>query len=319
MTRGRKPTSAPEIIEPQIDSEAGAQALEVMRSNAAHEQQEAFSGVFTLGRNVGAALMASMVKNFSAAAEVRAFEEINKSHAFKHLQIPMPDGVPRPAENIDEFCRVVFGRGYKAMSDQKVLLRQLGEEAYENANRLSLNRSQLRLLLTLPEDERNAVEEAMRDGSKGEVVTLIQSLANKLDETREQLEHMKGELQAVQEISAEKTAEIERLREERIRIRKQPPDVVQAELAAETAQHVTEAAAKLRTTVRSAFTAMAQHFVEHGGGDCRHVMAGHVAELQRALNELREDFNLRDFEGDGTPEWMNWPGPDGGPEPAAAA
>lgn len=177
------------------------------------------------------------------------------------------------------------------------------------------NQSKLFEMLVLDDDQ---VEELELTGQTGEL-SLDDIATMSVKELRAALREARAEHQAVQEISAEKTAEIERLREERIRIRKQPPDEVQRELAAETAQHVTEAAAKLRTTVRSAFTAMAQHFVEHGGGDCRHVMAGHVAELQRALNELREDFNLRDFEGDGTPEWMNWPGPDGEPAPAAAA
>lgn len=320
MTRGRKPIQAPE--ETVIDAtevQQAAQALATMRETAITEQQEQISGVFSLGQNVGAALMANMIKNFSAAAEVRAFEEINKSKAFKHLQIKMPDGVLRPAESIDEFCRVVFGKGYKAMNNHKVMLQQLGEEAYENAGRLNLNRSQLRMLLTLPEDERTAVEEAMRDGGgKDEVVTLIQSLANKLDETREQVEQLKGELTATEEISAEKTAEIERLREERVRIRKQPPDQVRADLAKEIAEHVSAARDKLATTVRSGFFALGLHYVEHGGTDCRHLMAGHVAELQKVLNELREEFNLRDLEGDGRPEWMDWPATDEAPAGAEA-
>lgn len=177
------------------------------------------------------------------------------------------------------------------------------------------NQTKLFEMLVLDDEQ---IEELELTGQTGEL-SLDDIATMSVKELRAALREARAEHRAVEEISAEKTAEIERLREERIRIRKQPPDEVQRELAAETAQHVTEAAAKLRTTVRSAFTAMAQHFVEHGGGDCRHVMAGHVAELQRALNELREDFNLRDFEGDGTPEWMNWPGPDGEPAPAAAA
>ncbi len=194
MTRGRPKLPTPEVIDAQVNEEAlriGSAALDIVgahvRETAATEQQDIAAGVFDLGQSVGAALMANMVKNFSAAAEVRAFEEVNKSKAFSHLKIRMPDGVLRTAENIDEFCRAIFNRGYKAMNNQKILLERLGEETYESANRLGLNRGQLRLLISLPEEDRAIVEEAMRSDSKPDVLMAIETLASKLDESREAL------------------------------------------------------------------------------------------------------------------------------------
>lgn len=299
MTRGRKPIQAPE--ETVIDAtevQQAAQALATMRETAITEQQEQISGVFSLGQNVGAALMANMIKNFSAAAEVRAFEEINKSKAFKHLQIKMPDGVLRPAESIDEFCRVVFGKGYKAMNNHKVMLQQLGEEAYENAGRLNLNRSQLRMLLTLPEDERTAVEEAMRDGGgKDEVVTLIQSLANKLDETREQLEQLKGELTATEEISAEKTQRIERLQREVKLIAAAAPDKVLADLQAESTRIGNDLRGGIVGQLRQALVALHEHGDSHGTRPTV-FMGGLVGQLLADLVALRDEFDLPEIDAD---------------------
>lgn len=194
MTRGRPKLPTPEVIDAQVNEEAlqaGSTALDIVgaheRETATAEQQDIAAGVFDLGQSVGAALMANMLKNFSAAAEVRAFEEVNKSKSFSHLKIRMPDGVLRTAENIDEFCRAIFNRGYKAMNNQKVLLERLGEETYESANRLGLNRGQLRLLVSLPEEDRAIVEEAMRSDSKPDVLMAIETLASKLDESREAL------------------------------------------------------------------------------------------------------------------------------------
>ena len=297
MSAGRKPLAALdlaaiEVPEPSLDG-----ALSVMRETAISTQQEQAAGVFSLGQNVGAALMANMIKNFSAAAEIRAFEEINKSKSFKHLQIRTPDGVLRAAENIDEFCRIVFGRGYKAMNNHKVMLQQLGEDAYENAQRLGLNRAQLRLMLTLPEDERTAVEEAMQAGGKDEVVTLIQSLANKLDETRGHVEALKGELKATEEISAEKTQCIETLRRETKRIAAAPRDQVLAELQAESTRIANDVRGGIIGQLRQALLALDQH---GDTPDARPVvfMAGLVEQLRIDLVALRDELDLPQIDPD---------------------
>lgn len=305
MSRGRKP--APpiegEILDHESEHEVG-QALTAMRETAISEQQEQVSSAFDLGRFVGVAQMARTMSNFSAAAEIRAFEEINKSKAFKNLPVSHPDGSFRPAENIDAFCHAVFGKGYKAMSDSKVMLQRLGEEAYENASRLNLNRSQLRLLLNLPEDERAAVEDAMRDGGgRDEIVTLIQSLANKLDETRDQVEQLKGELKATEEISAEKTQRIESLQRENKRISAAPPDEVLQALQIEATRLCNELSGGITGLLRQALVALNNH------GDSRDArptvfMAGLVGQLMTELVMLRDEFGLPDHASDGTPEWM---------------
>lgn len=292
MTKERKAVAPAtvEIIDP-IGGQQTEQAMAVMRETAISEQQEQVSSAFDLGRFVGVAQLARTMSSFSAAAEIRAFEEINKSKAFKNLPIKHPDGSFCPAENIDAFCRAVFGKGYKAMSNHKVMLQQLGEEAYENASRLNLNRSQLRLLLTLPEDERAAVEEAMRDGGKDEVVTLIQSLASKLDESRTEAENLRGELAATEEISAEKTQRIEKLLKEQRRIQAATPDQVLAELHAESTRMANDARGAVIGNLRQAIRAVQQHH-ETNGGDSTAFLAGLVAQLANDLVELRLEFDL---------------------------
>lgn len=165
--------------------------------------------------------------------------------------------------------------------------------------------SKLFELLVLDDDQ---IEELELTGQTGEL-SLDDVATMSVKDLRAKVRDLKADLQATRELSSEKSDEIERLKEERIRIKKQPPDDVRIELEKETAEIVGEARNGF-TSVRGAFTALAQHYIEHGGTDIRHLMAGHVGELQRLLNALREDFNLRDVEGDGTPEWMTWAGPD---------
>ncbi|MCK9987630.1 MAG: hypothetical protein AzoDbin1_04102 [Azoarcus sp.] len=296
MTSGRKTLAKPEIIEPALDQPRIDNAMAVMRTNAVQEQQQAMSGVFALGQSVGAAMMANMMKNFSAAAEIRAFEQINQSKEFKSLSINMPDGTFRPAESIDEFCRVVFGRGYKAMSDQKVMYERLGEESYENANRLGLKRSQLRLLLSLPEDERAAVDEAMRSESKAEVVSLIESLANKLDESRAEVEELKGELKATEGISSEKTQRIEKLLKEQHRIQAALPDEVLAALHKEATAIHNDIRGAIAGQLRQALIALNNHSEERGDAASTVFMAGLVGQLTADLTALRAEFGLPDVD-----------------------
>lgn len=308
MTRGRKPIPAPEPEVIDVAAEARAeQALVVMRDHALADEMQIRTDVYRLGQLVGARQMAQTAANFFASADIVLLDEIGKSKAYKHVPIQHPDGQLRPAGDIREFCALVFKKSYRSFAESRQLLKALGEESYELARDLGLPRAQLRLLVNLPEDERAAVEEAMRqadtDGGRDEVVTIIQSLANKLDEARAQAEDLKADLQATQEVSAEKSAQIDRLKEERVRVKALPPDQVQAELRQEVSSHVNTALGMLNGLVAQGFGALCDHDALHGQ-DSLEILAGHVAQLQRAIYALRDDFNLSDYVGDGTPEWM---------------
>lgn len=205
---------ATEIIvqeKPAIDEAAVNGAFETARQNVLREQQETASETFSLGRFVGAAQMASAMRNFSAVAEVRAFDEVRKSKAFKHIPVTHPNGEVRTAENIDEFSRLVFGRGYKSMMENSQALERLGADSFDAVNSLGISRAQMRLLIALPEDERAAVNAAVKSGEKLEVVSLIQDLANKLDETRSKVEDLKAQAAATDRVLSDKSALIDQL------------------------------------------------------------------------------------------------------------
>ena len=300
----RKPLAPATVDHPEIDEARVAAAHEAMRSDAIAQQQTIASNVFGLGRAVGAAMMANMIKSISAAAEVRAFEEVNKSKAFKDLAITHPDGSIRPAENIDEFCRVIFGRGYKAMADQKVLLERLGEETYENATRLGLNRGQLRLLVSLPEEDRAIVEDAMRSESKPDVLAAIQTLASKLDEVRGQVDEMKAENQADKELLAEKNRLLDAERAKSKRIRDIPADEDLAELRKAVAAIADDARGAIVGQLREGIATLFTHH-DKSGGDSVLWAAGIVGQLVKDIAALRDQFGLPDMAGAEAPEWLN--------------
>ena len=95
------------------------------------------------------------------------------------------------------------------------------------------------------------------------------------------------------------------------------PDEALAELHTELAVHANESVGMVQGRVRMAFVALSEHHANHGG-DSKQVMAGYVGQLQQLLNELRDDFNLTDTAGDGTPEWKRWADAQDEVEPATA-
>lgn len=309
MTAGRKPLKAEKAIdlEKTHDQAQIETAMTVMQSDVQRDQQDAMTGVFALGRMVGAAQMAESISVISATAKVRAFGEVNKSKSFKHLPIKHPNGEFRPAENIDEFSRVVFGKGYKAMSDEKVMLERLGEDLYENANRLGLHRAQLRLLINLPEDTRSAIDEAMAGGSKSEVVTLIQSLANQLDEAKAKTEELKFEVAAKEDVLSTRSAQINSLEEKLARVKTLPADEVRAELQREATAHLNDTRGALIGKFSAAIAALYEHAETTGAEQDVAYVAGLVGQIQSDLTALRDRYGIPDIAPALIPEWVNDP------------
>ncbi len=296
MTRGKKPVPQPDV---EILDAAGEQQAEqqmaVMRETAIIDERSIVSEVYRLGQLVGARQMALAATQFLRAADIQLFEEISKSKGYKHIPVEHPDGNLRPAENIQDFCRLVFKKSYSVMAESRQTLEALGAECYEIATSLGLKRTQLRLLLSLPEDELEAVKEAMQSESKTEVVTLIQSLANKLDETHAKVEHLKGELKATEEISAEKTQRIEQLQREVKLIAVAPPDEVLAKLQAEATRIGHDARGAIIGQLRQALIALNDHGEETGARQTV-FMAGLVGQLLTDLVALRDEFGLPDVD-----------------------
>lgn len=306
MTAGRKPLAVPDIVDPALDTPHLDGALAVMREGAISEETAIRADIYRLGQLVGARQMALAAAHFLRAADIQLFGEISKSKGYKHIPLQHPDGNLRPAENIEQFCRLVFKKSYSVMAESRKALEVLGEESYEIATELGLHRTQLRLLLSLPEDSRRLVEEAMQSETKSEVVALIQSLANRLDDTQAEVEHLKGEVKAKEEILAEKNVALDAERAKARRIATLPPDERHSELMKEAGGLVAEALGILQGKVRQAFLALASASPnDMAAPDSRQIMAGHVAEIQQRLNELREEFVLDDHVGDGTPRWAS--------------
>lgn len=293
MTAGRKhkKNDVVDIIDPGLDQSKIANAMVQMRADGVAERQEHEAALFDLGRAVGGIQMAQVTRQFSAVAEIKLFEEIKESNKFKDLAIRGSDGNFCRAENIDDFCRLVFGNGYKAMNEESLSLRSLGEAGYEAANRLGLNRKQLRLIRSLPDAQRTAVAEAIQAESKAEVVAIIEDLAAQLAQAKDDIHDAAEEVKAKEAVIADKNVAADKLRAKIKRIQAAPPDEELADLQREATGIAAEAVGCVRGQLRQALIAIKNH----GDEDHTIFMAGLVGQVQRDLAALREEFALPDI------------------------
>lgn len=275
------------MLPANIDQSKVEGAMAAMRIDGLTERQRHEAEIFDLGRQVGGIQLSQITRHFSAVAEIKLFAEIKESNKFKELAIRQADGTSAVAENIEDFCKMVFGVGYKAMNEESLTLRALGDVAYESANRLGLNRKQLRMIRSLPDTHLNAVTDALASDSKPEVVAIIEELASQLSKAKADLSEAAAEKVATEKLMADKNAKIDRMSRH---VAKSTPDLVMTELQKESTALMNDALGCVRGQIRQSFIAIKNN----SSADYSIFMAGLVGQLQADLTALREEFNLPD-------------------------
>jgi cell division septum initiation protein DivIVA len=293
MTAGRKPKNVDvvDVIDPSLDQTKITGAMVQMRADGVADRLHISAETFDLGRRVGAMQLARVQRNFLQTAEIRLFEDMKNFKDFKDLAIRDEAGNVCQAENIDELCNLVFGRGYKAVNEDSLTFRALGDGAYDAANRLGLNRKQLRLIRSLPDAQRTAVAEAIQAESKSEVVAIIEDLAAQLAQAQDDATDAREEVKAREAVIADKNAAADKLRTKLKRVQAAPPDVVLQELQKEASGIASEAMTCVRGMLRQALIAIKNH----SEADHTIFMAGLVGQVQADLTMLREEFALPDI------------------------
>lgn len=168
---------------------------------------------------------------------------------------------------------------------------------------LKLAASQGKVIELLVLDDEEVAELAENGTVRGMAADAVANMG--VRELRAALREAHAEGAANQSILDKKNAKIDQLERDKKRINKLPPDDVLTELHKEVATLANEAMGMVQGRVRMGFQALATHHETHGG-DSQQVMAGYAAQLQKLLNELRDEFNLADTVGDGTPAWERW-------------
>lgn len=282
------------------------QELDQARVVAIDQAHEAEAALARAAIAVGGAIMAHFHAQMSAAAEVRMFEQIRAlpREIVRRIPIQRRDGVSAAADSLDQLCPLVFGRSYNAMAEAAQNFHALGEETYETAARLGLNRSALRAVRALPPAKLEAVRHAIESGgTKAEVLSVIEDLAEKAAQAEEALRDKEAELQVANDAREKQRARIDKLVAAQKLFAALPPDEELAEMQAAAMEIMREARGAIDGRLRQAVAAIQVH------GDERHAhdrfLAGLVAEVQHALTALRDEFGLPDAAGDvALPGWL---------------
>ncbi len=300
MARTPKNIEVQDVNDESIDQAAVASAMDVMRDQAQEEQLE----LLELASDVGALRALEFTRNMVAAATIRLFQKVSDSKKIKDLPIRQPDGSVATATNLDEFCRLAFGKPRSAMFEASATLEALGEQAYEAASRLGLNRSSLRAARALPSEKLEVVRLAIEGGStKAEVLSVIEDLAEKAQQAEAAAAEAKAELKASEEVLAAKNKTIDRLQRDLKRIEKLPPDEQLAGIKKEAIGLQSETIGLVRGGLRQALIKL-----NDAPDDASKVafMAALVGAVYVELDALREEFGLSLAAVDTTPEWERW-------------
>lgn len=249
--------------------------------------------VHSLGVSSGASGAFEFMRCVADSGAAAQFENVKKSKAWKYLINPQT-GDGRRFESIDEYCRVAFGKSDRRMRELVSNRNTLGQEAFEQAERLGLRQVDYNAIKALPAPEqellRRAVEEAQ---SRDDVLVLLQELASRFVKTEAELQKQVIDLREEAETKdarrGELVAQNEKLKEQLVRIKRAGPDEALKQVQAEAADIVSEVLGLVRGTFRHALQELS------GLGQDEIYMAGMVGQVVAELALLREQFDLPDL------------------------
>lgn len=279
-----QPTSAPELLPAAVERIEAAQNVAL-----SHDQNDA---VLAAGIDLGRLEALDFLAVTANTAMLAIFENVKKSKAWRLLRNPAP-GRNGQFESLEEFCEIKLGKSYKRLRTLSAQKNLLGQDAYEQAERLGLRDVDYNAIKTLPAPDQELVRRAVEDAqSRDEVLDLLQELAGRHAKEKEALTkeaaEARAEKQAVEKVLQTKNQQIDKLQ----LVQVLPPEELYYEIKKKASAVSNDALGAVRGGVRQALIAVKD---APGEGPSKTVfMAAMVGQLQAEINALREEFNLPD-------------------------
>lgn len=200
-----------EILDAAPEPQHSEASMTAMSSAPAHltVAHDSMDEVLAAGIDLGRLEALDFVLTVGTAAVVSVFENVKKSKGWKFLRNPSSSHGEK-FSSLEEFCEVKLGKSYKRLQAISANRNLVGQDAFEQAERLGLRQVDYNAIKGLPAPDqellRRAVEEAQ---SRDEVLDLLQELAARhakeketlkaeLDDARDQAEELAGSKKVVE-------------------------------------------------------------------------------------------------------------------------
>lgn len=172
----RTPTKTQEPVTDVVLNDNAVANIEKAQDAVTRLDQEA-DEILAAGVDLGRLEALDFVAVTANTAMLAIFENVKKSKAWRFVRNTQ-NGRNGQFESLEEFCEVKLGKSYKRLRTLAAQKNLIGQDAYEQAERLGLRDIDYNAIKALPAPDqelmRRAVEEAQ---SRDEVLDLLQELA----------------------------------------------------------------------------------------------------------------------------------------------
>ena len=226
---------------------------------------------------------------------VEVFIKLKQNKAYKAIHIKDDAGNTRRCAHLDEFCEHFLGKSARSVQELVANYHTLGADLFEQAERLGFKRNDYRVLKALPADDQEAIKAAMQpEVDRDQILDLMQELAVRHASEKAQLntniQTKEADLKARDAREAKLNADNHELLKKVIRIEEATPQEDYAMLAAELAKCVYSIQTSLMS-LRAGFSKLILKGDEHGIA-YHDTLVGHVTQLHRELNRVRNEYGL---------------------------
>jgi hypothetical protein len=146
--------------------------MQLQDSALSHDQMEA---VLAAGIDLGQLHASIFFTTMGETACLASYENVKKSKAWKIFKNPNnPTG--GKFESLDEFCRAKLGKSYNRLQALASNRNVIGQEAFEQAEKMGLRQVDYNAIKALPAPEQELIRRAVGTQSRDEVLDLLQEL-----------------------------------------------------------------------------------------------------------------------------------------------
>lgn len=154
--------------------------------------QPAMDAVLVAGIDLGRIEALNFMATVANSSILPIYENVKKSKAWQFMR----NGDGRHFESLEEFCEIKLGKSYRRLRELVANRNTLGQEAFEQGERLGLRQIDYNAIKALPASKQEMIKEALAEGADLETVT--RALRQLAAEDQREIEALTTELSEVQ-------------------------------------------------------------------------------------------------------------------------